>query len=105
MRAAQARHRLAGEPPSQEVRTGDLGELAADGTLLLAGRAKNMIIRGQANIYPELVEPLLLDRLGDVVRDCALVGLPDAVTGDEHVILAVVPVGELGRARPATAHG
>ena len=103
VRAAQARHRLAGELPSQEVRTGDLGELAADGTLLLAGRAKNMIIRGQANIYPELVEPLLLDRLGDVVRDCALVGLPDAVTGDEHVVLAVVPVGGLGRAHPSTA--
>ena len=35
-----------------EVRTGDLGALAGDGTLLLAGRAKSMIIRGQANIYP-----------------------------------------------------
>jgi len=63
--------------------------------LLLAGRAKNMIIRGQANIYPELVEPLLLEQLGDAISDCALVGVPDPVTGDERVVLAVVPAGEL----------
>ncbi|GAA2746015.1 class I adenylate-forming enzyme family protein [Terrabacter aerolatus] len=87
----QARHRLAGEQAGAEVHTGDLGELDGDGRLLLAGRAKNMIIRGQANIYPELVEPLLLDSLRDVVTDGALVGLPDSVTGDERVVLALVP--------------
>ena len=92
VRAPQARHRLAGESPTEEVRTGDLGELGPDGTLLLAGRSKNMIIRGQANIYPELVEPLLLDRLGDAIVDCALVGVAHPVTGDERVVLAVVPV-------------
>ncbi|WP_330473986.1 class I adenylate-forming enzyme family protein [Terrabacter sp. C0L_2] len=92
VRAPQARHRLAGESPTEEVRTGDLGELGPDGTLLLAGRSKNMIIRGQANIYPELVEPLLLDRLGDAIADCALVGVAHPVTGDERVVLAVVPV-------------
>jgi acyl-CoA synthetase (AMP-forming)/AMP-acid ligase II len=91
VRAPQARHRLAGEAPSVEVRTGDLGELRSDGMLLLAGRAKNMVIRGQANIYPELVEPLLLEQLGDAIADCALIGVPDSVTGDERVVLAVVP--------------
>lgn len=91
VRGPQARHRLAGEQPSDEVHTGDLGELGSDGLVLLAGRAKNMIIRGQANIYPELVEPLLLESLRTVVTDCALVGVPDPVTGDEHVVLAVVP--------------
>jgi acyl-CoA synthetase (AMP-forming)/AMP-acid ligase II len=96
VRAAQARHRLAGEAPTEEVRTGDLGEVGADGTHLLAGRAKNMIIRGQANIYPELVEPLLLEHLHAAVRDCALVGLPDPVTGDEQVVLAVVADGSVG---------
>ncbi|CAN7318127.1 class I adenylate-forming enzyme family protein [Terrabacter sp. LjRoot27] len=103
VRAAQARDRLAGEAPTEEVRTGDLGELAADGTLLLAGRAKNMIIRGQANIYPELVEPLLLEQLSTTIRDCALVGLPDPVTGDERVVLAVVPAAAAGRVGPAEA--
>ncbi|GAA2476057.1 class I adenylate-forming enzyme family protein [Terrabacter carboxydivorans] len=90
VRGPQVRHRLAGERPDDEVRTGDLGQLDGDGLILLAGRAKNMIIRGQANIYPELVEPLLLDRLGDAITDCALVGMPDPVTGDERVVLALV---------------
>lgn len=92
VRAPQARHRIAGHAADTEVHTGDLGELAADGSLLLAGRAKNMIIRGQTNIYPELVEPLLLERHGTRLRDCALVGLTDPVSGDERVVLAVVPV-------------
>ena len=99
----QARDRIAGERPTPEVRTGDLGAVAGDGRLLLAGRAKSMIIRGQANIYPDLVEPLLLAR-GDLgLRDCALVGLPDPVTGSERVVLAVVPAPDTrrhGRAVP-----
>ncbi len=101
--AAQARHRLAGEQPSDEVRTGDLGELRGDGMLLLAGRAKNMIIRGQANIYPELVEPLLLEQLGGAIADCGLVGVPDPVTGDERVVLAVVPAARARSVADAAA--
>jgi acyl-CoA synthetase (AMP-forming)/AMP-acid ligase II len=89
--APQGRDRIAGEEPTREVHTGDLGELTADGTLLLAGRAKRMIIRGQANIYPDLVEPLLTGHPRLAIRDCALIGLPDPVSGDERVVLAVVP--------------
>jgi acyl-CoA synthetase (AMP-forming)/AMP-acid ligase II len=89
--APQARDRIAGEEPTREVHTGDLGELAEDGTLLLAGRAKRMIIRGQANIYPDLVEPLLTGHPRLAIRDCALIGVPDPVSGDERVVLAVVP--------------
>ncbi len=96
----QVRDRIAGDAPSREVRTGDLGALAGDGTLLLAGRTKSMIIRGQANIYPDLVEPLLLARADLGLRDCALVGLPDPVTGDERVVLAVVPLRSGRSSRP-----
>jgi acyl-CoA synthetase (AMP-forming)/AMP-acid ligase II len=87
----QARDRIAGEAATREVRTGDLGVLAGDGMLQLAGRAKSMIIRGQANIYPDLVEPLLRAQEGRGLRDCAHVGVPDPVSGDEQVVLAVVP--------------
>ena len=83
------------------MRTGDLGALSDDGSLLLAGRAKRTIIRGQANIYPDLVEPLLLARDDLGLRDCALVGLPDRVTGDESVVLAVVPAPHVLRDRRA----
>ncbi|TQM62659.1 class I adenylate-forming enzyme family protein [Humibacillus xanthopallidus] len=89
--APQGRDRIAGEQPTREVRTGDLGSLGPDGTLLLAGRSKSMIIRGQANIYPDLVEPLLREHAGLAIRDCALVGVPDPVSGEERVVLAVVP--------------
>ncbi|HET7799659.1 MAG TPA: class I adenylate-forming enzyme family protein [Humibacillus xanthopallidus] len=88
--APQGRDRIAGEAPTREVRTGDLGSLAPDGSLLLAGRSKSMIIRGQANIYPDLVEPLVRERAGLGIHDCALVGMPDPVSGDERVVLAVV---------------
>jgi acyl-CoA synthetase (AMP-forming)/AMP-acid ligase II len=96
--APQGRDRIAGEQPTREVRTGDLGSLAPDGTLLLAGRSKSMIIRGQSNIYPDLVEPLLREHAGLGIRDCALVGVPDPVSGDERVVLAVVP--EARQTRP-----
>jgi acyl-CoA synthetase (AMP-forming)/AMP-acid ligase II len=89
----QTRDRLAGQPPAVEVHTGDLGRLAPDGSLLLAGRAKNMIIRGQANIYPDLVEPLLRDLHRGQLADCALVGLTDPLSGDERVVLAVTRSG------------
>ncbi|GAA2150486.1 acyl-CoA synthetase (AMP-forming)/AMP-acid ligase II [Humibacillus xanthopallidus] len=89
--APQGRDRIAGEEPTREVHTGDLGSLAPDGSLLLAGRSKSMIIRGQANIYPDLVEPLLREHTGLGIHDCALVGMADPVSGDERVVLAVVP--------------
>lgn len=89
--APQCRDRIAGEEPTREVHTGDLGSPAPDGALLLAGRSKSMIIRGQANIYPDLVEPLLRDHAGLGIRDCALVGIADQASGDERVVLAVVP--------------
>ena len=65
-----------------------------------AGRAKSMIIRGQANIYPDLVEPLLLARADLGLHDCALVGLPDPVSEDERVALAVVPLRSGRSSRP-----
>ena len=37
-----------------------------------------MLVRGQANIYPELVEPLVLQRFPEVA-DVAMIGLPDAL--------------------------
>ena len=74
---------------------GDLGRLDGDGFLYLAGRAKEMIIRGGINIYPgEIEEPLL--RLPQV-HDCAAVAWPSPVLGEE-VALFVVPAAELTEA-------
>ena len=69
---------------------GDLGWLDDDGFLYLAGRAKEMIIRGGVNIYPgEIEEPLLkLPR----IHDCAAVAWASPLLGEE-VALFVVPAG------------
>jgi acyl-CoA synthetase (AMP-forming)/AMP-acid ligase II len=78
-----------GEPPLDWLATGDLVRLDDRGRLVLMGRKKDMIIRGSVNIYPGLYEPAIAALPG--VAEAALLGLADAVTGDESVVLAVVP--------------
>ncbi len=74
-----------GREPEQWHPTGDLGRLV-DGELMLLGRKKNMLIRGNKNIYPSLYEPGVTTI--DGVADAAIVGVPD-VYGDDRVILFV----------------
>jgi acyl-CoA synthetase (AMP-forming)/AMP-acid ligase II len=94
--------RYLGGPPVTEHATGDLARIE-DGRLVLLGRAKDMIIRGETNIYPELYEPLIERIRG--VRRCALVGLYRERLADEYVVLVVEPepgvdVDELRRRLP-----
>lgn len=78
----------AGESPVEEHCTGDLA-LIEHGRIVLLGRRKDMIIRGEQNIYPALYEPLV-ERIPGV-RRAALVGDFDPVLADERVILVVEP--------------
>jgi len=78
-----------GDAPVGEHRTGDVGRLDAYGRLSLLGRRKDMILRGGENIYPALVEDSVA-RIDGVAR-CRLLGIADAVTADERVVLAVEP--------------
>lgn len=55
--------------------TGDIGSLAADGTLTVHDRKKNMIISGGENVYPAEVERVLGEH--PAVVACAVVGRPD----------------------------
>ncbi|MBB5626315.1 class I adenylate-forming enzyme family protein [Sphaerisporangium krabiense] len=92
-----------GEPPLREVATGDLVRLDAQGRLVLLGRKKDMLLRDGVNIYPGLYEPAIGALPG--VAEAAIVGVPDPETGDEEVVLAVVPgpgfdAGALRRALP-----
>jgi long-chain acyl-CoA synthetase len=61
--------------PSDErgwLRTGDLGELAADGNLRFRGRKKNvMVTPAGLNVFPEDLERVLRGQPG--VRDCVVV--------------------------------
>ncbi|MDB4879975.1 MAG: AMP-dependent synthetase and ligase [Gemmatimonadetes bacterium] len=73
--------------PVTEHRTGDLAREDGDGRLVLRGRAKDMIIRGRYNIYPELHEPVL-ERI-EGIRRCAMVGVWNEAAADERVVLVV----------------
>lgn len=82
-----------GQPPMNEHHTGDLATLA-DGRIVLAGRKKDMIIRGTTNVYPGLYEPAIATLPG--VDGAAMVGVPDEI-GNERIVLAV----SAGSAEPA----
>ena len=67
-------------------RSGDLGELTADGYVVVTGRLKDIIIRKMENISAKEIEDLLY--LHDAISDVAVIGLPDAERGER--VCAVV---------------
>ncbi len=72
-------------------RTGDLGTLDAEGNLTITGRLKDVIIRKGENISAKEVEDLLFTH--PKVGDVAVVGLPDASSG-ERACAVVVPAAD-----------
>ncbi len=79
-------------------RTDDVGELAADGTLRILGRADAAISTGGLTVLPEVVEHVVAAVAG--VRECAAFGLPDPRLG-ELVAVAVVGPADDGALRAA----
>ena len=69
------------------LRTGDLGLIDDRGLLRLAGRLKEMFIRGGYNVYPAEVESVLADH--PAVAEVAVVPRPDAVMGELGVAVIV----------------
>jgi acyl-CoA synthetase (AMP-forming)/AMP-acid ligase II len=72
--------------------TGDIGTWAGD-ALVVTGRAKDIIIRNGENISPKEVEDILIGHPG--ISEVAVVGLPDARTG-ERACAVIVPASEPG---------
>ena len=69
------------------LHTGDRGWLDADGFLHFAGRLKDLIRRGGEMVAPAEVELQLLKH--PAVRECAVVGVPDDIMGEEIAALVV----------------
>lgn len=68
-------------------RTGDLVEIDDEGYVRVLGRISDVIIRAGANVSPAEVESVLVSH--PLVAEAGVVGLPDAVAGEE-VVAAVV---------------
>ena len=79
------------------VRTGDLARLDEEGFCYIVDRAKDMVIRGGENIYSSEVENVLYEH--PAVTDCALIGIPHRVLGEEPA--AVVHLAPGARASEA----
>jgi fatty-acyl-CoA synthase len=71
--------------------SGDIGWLDEQGLLHLAGRSKDLIIRGGHNIDPRLIEDVL--GAHPAVQLCAAVGAPDAYAGELPVAFATLRPG------------
>ncbi|MEO5598075.1 MAG: class I adenylate-forming enzyme family protein [Novosphingobium sp.] len=63
------------------TKTGDLGYVDEDGDLIMAGRSKELIIRGGYNITPMEIETIL--HLHPAVQQAAVVGVPHDVLGED----------------------
>ncbi|MBV8691812.1 MAG: AMP-binding protein [Actinobacteria bacterium] len=73
------------------VRTGDLGRLDSQGRLHLAGRSKEMYIRGGYNVFPAEVEAVLADH--PAVAEVAIAPKHDDVMGELGVAFVVARPG------------
>jgi len=71
--------------------TGDMGYKDPDGHLVVADRAKDMIISGGENVYPAELENLLHSMPG--VREAAVVGRADDKWGETPVAVVIVAAG------------
>lgn len=74
------------------ARTGDLGRFDEQGNLAIVGRAKDIIIRGGANIDPAELEAVL--RTHPKVSEVAVVGMPDPLMGEKACAYVVAKQGE-----------
>ncbi|MFC3050876.1 AMP-binding protein [Kordiimonas pumila] len=69
------------------LKTGDIAKLDEDGYIYIVDRLKDMVIVSGFNVYPADIEDILTRH--DKIGDAAVVGVPDAETG-ERVIAYVV---------------
>ncbi len=72
--------------------TGDIARMDEDGYFYIVDRVKDMIIRGGFNVYPREIEEVLMEHPS--VSLAAVVGVPDAVMGEEVKAFVVLKEGK-----------
>jgi len=74
-------------------RTGDVGEIDADGNLYFKGRKKNVIVTSAGmNVYPDDLEATL--RRQPKVQDCVVIGLPQNGNAEPCAVLIMREGGD-----------
>jgi len=73
------------------LRTGDLGQLDADGFLYVVDRKKDMILSGSQNVYPADIEQVMLAH--EDVAEVAVVAAPSRKWGETPVAIVVLKGG------------
>ncbi|MHB8318802.1 MAG: class I adenylate-forming enzyme family protein [Acidimicrobiales bacterium] len=68
------------------LHTGDIARIDEEGFIYIVDRAKDVIIRGGENVYSVEVEAALAEH--PAVADCAVIGVPSPILGEE--VAAVV---------------
>ena len=74
------------------LHSGDLACRNPDGTYLITGRLKDMIIRGGENIYPKEIEEFIYTH--PAVADVQVIGVPDAKYGEAVMACIILKKGE-----------
>jgi long-chain acyl-CoA synthetase len=74
------------------LHTGDVARIDEEGFVHIVDRAKDMIIRGGENVYCVEVEAALFAH--PAVADCAVIGVPHPVLGEEVGAVVVLRPGE-----------
>ena len=74
------------------LHSGDLARRNPDGTYLITGRLKDMIIRGGENIYPKEIEEFIYTH--PAVADVQVIGVPDAKYGEAVMACIVLKNGQ-----------
>ncbi len=72
-------------------RTGDVGQMAADGYVTIVGRSKDLVISGGYNVYPAEIEGYLNEMPG--VAESAVIGVPHPDFGEAVVAVVVAKPG------------
>ena len=73
------------------VHSGDIAVKNSDGTYLITGRLKDMIIRGGENIYPKEIEEFIYTYPD--VKDVQVIGVPDEKYGEEAAACIILKEG------------
>jgi long-chain acyl-CoA synthetase len=84
------------------LHTGDVARVDDDGFIFIVDRAKDVIIRGGENVYSVEVEDALFEH--PAVADCAVIGIPEAVLGEEVGAVVVVRPGKRVTAEELRKH-